>query len=435
MNQLWACEIEHLRIYADKVFRADRDTVVRAAAAYATRVEREDILSVDGDSATIQINGALTKQVSVIAWLLGFGGTTYGDILGAISRIAADDSIKNVTLAIDSPGGTVSGVDEVWTALRALGERKNVIAENRGLMASAAYWIASAAKKIVATSPVAMTGSIGVQMITYDWSEAYKRDGVQKIRIVSKNASNKDPDPTTDDGRAVYQAELDAVERVFVSRVATGRGISDEKVVRDFGQGALLIAKDPDSSKKSAISVEMIDGIIGELGTRSVQKIDANFLGVNSNIVQPVNEPLVNPSEGKDMKLAEILATDSALKAEIEALEQTAYQRGAAETRQRGTQAAAVLASDKYPDYIKTLAAAVLKGEKENAELTGAVGVVDMQREAERQRAAETETDQAGPTPAEPPVTAASNGEVRTPEDHVAAVNQLRAAQGMKEIK
>lgn len=263
MDPIWACELEYLRNYCDRVLMADPETEQSAIAFFMENPQERQILAVDGDTATIEIRGTLTNKPSFVGRFLGFVTTSYTDLQAAIEAIQADDSVKNVRLVVDSPGGNLTGLDETWMALRELAKSRAVVAENHGLMASAAYWLATAADRIVATSPAAETGSIGVYMLATDYSKMDAARGIKDIRIVSKNAPLKNPDPATAEGLKAYQARLDAIERVFISRVAEGRGISTEKVEKDFGRGAVLIASDPDASKPSALSVGMIDGVVG----------------------------------------------------------------------------------------------------------------------------------------------------------------------------
>lgn len=264
METLWACEIEHLRAYCEKVLRAGVETEKAAALFFSTNKEEpRPILTVDGDTATIDIQGTLTNQPSIIGSFLRFRSTSYTDIQEAIKEIAANDDIKKVRLAIDSPGGYMTGLDETWMALRDLSKTHAIVAENHGLMASAAYWLATAAQKIVTTSPSAETGAIGIYMMVVDWTEYDKNMGIKEIRIVSKNAPLKNPDAATKQGLAALQSRLDALERVFISRVAEGRKLSAATVEKDFGRGSLLIAQDPDPSKPSAMSVGMIDAVLG----------------------------------------------------------------------------------------------------------------------------------------------------------------------------
>lgn len=272
MELLWAVEIEFLRSYCDRVFGASKETEQAAAVFFADREETREILAVDGETATIDIRGTLTNTRSLIGSFLGFKYTSYIDIQNAIETIAADDTIKKVRLIIDSPGGNVTGLDETWLALRELSKDREIVAENHGLMASAAYWLATAAGKILATSPSAETGSIGVYLLYVDFTEYDKKQGIKDIRIVSKNAPLKNPDPAKAEGLKAYQDRLDALERVFISRVAEGRGVSTEKVEKDFGRGAVLVAQDPDPAKPSALSVGMIDSVIGTIGAAGGRK-------------------------------------------------------------------------------------------------------------------------------------------------------------------
>lgn len=78
---------------------------------------------------------------------------------------------------MDSPGGGVGGVPEAFAALAAVRGRKPTVALSNPLMASAAYWLASAADQIVA-SPSALTGSVGVYHLHEDYSRAADAVGV-----------------------------------------------------------------------------------------------------------------------------------------------------------------------------------------------------------------------------------------------------------------
>lgn len=441
MEQLWACELEHLRTYCDRVLCASEETEKNAAIAYESRKE-EGILSIDGDTAEIQIRGTLSNRRSVIGWFLGYGSTTYTDILEAIQTVEQDEMVRTVRLVIDSPGGNVAGLDDVWIALRNLSAKKTIVAENHGMMASAAYWIATAAGRIIATSPAAETGSIGVYMVTYDWTEYDKKYGVKEIRIVSKNAPNKVPDPATPEGLGVYQERLNAIERVFISRVAEGRGVENEFVEKNFGRGALLISEDPDKLKISALSVGMIDEVYGPESKKIFQIVDGISEAVeknncNDSLDCPTGEAVgrIEKTEGSKMskKLAELMAEDAALKTEAEALENAAYQRGKEESSARFNAASPILTGE-YPPHIKAIAVNVLKGEAEPAELKGAVEVYDATAEERKAAEAQRETEQAGATPPESPQVGEQDGVIRTEEDHQAQVARFRAAQG-QEVK
>jgi len=223
-----------------------------------------DILTFNdaGDEATIMITGPLSLDgPDFIDRLFGFGGTGYNNIIAAANLVRNNKSIKKTILHMLTPGGTVIGAGETHQAIAELAKVMPVIAENHGQLSSAGYLIAVAAHEIEASSPLAVTGSIGVAVAGIDVSDAMEREGVKHIKIISKNAPNKQADPATVEGHAVIQAEINAMERVFIDTVATGRNTTAEDVIENFGKGAELIARDPDESKPDAISVGMIDSV------------------------------------------------------------------------------------------------------------------------------------------------------------------------------
>jgi len=98
------------------------------------------------------------------------GFTNTGTLAATLGELRADPSVRGVLLQVDSPGGSVAGVAEAHSAvsdLVAAGKPVHVHAGN--LMASAAYWIASAASAIT-VGRSASVGSNGVYTVVYDYS-------------------------------------------------------------------------------------------------------------------------------------------------------------------------------------------------------------------------------------------------------------------------
>jgi ClpP class serine protease len=418
MVELWACMLDFLQGgFAERVLAADVETAIKAESR---DFSAPGILDVSGDSATINIQGPLSASVSKIAQMLGYGGTGYSDILSALDAIKKDESIRNVTLAINSPGGSIVGLDQVWQAVKDLGKTRNVIAENRGIMASAAYWIASAANSIWATSPATMTGSIGVQMVLVDYSEYDKKAGIKEIQIVSSNAPNKNPDPTTKAGRAAYQAQLDALEQVFLARVAEGRKTTIEDVAKNYGAGAMLISSSPSNGDKTSVSVGMIDGVIGGFD-RKIDPISEN--AKTEEIPQIFTETKMN--------LAEFLAANPEARQAIADLEGAAYKRGSDEYKARYAQAGLVL-SGEYPTVMKDLANKVMTGELRPEVLQGALAMHTHTAEQNKTAQAVEETAKIAETPAVPEhKTTSTDGVIRSEDDYKASVNKERVARGL----
>ena len=288
-EKIWAAEKSYIIDYQSRTENATADQVAAAEQAFGAK-PLPDILNLEGSTATIKIEGVLTRSgPSWIDRFFGYAGTGYKQILESIKIIDQDDSIKNVRLIVDSPGGEVSGVDEVYQAIKSLSKKKEIIAENHGMMASAAYWLSSVASKIIATSAVAETGSIGVIITAVDFSKAYEERGIKIVKIVSKNAPKKAPNIAKKEGRNVLQDRVDAIERVFIKRVAEGRNITQHKVIEDFGRGGLLIAEDPDKKMDNAVSVGMIDEVVNfDIKTvqESTEENEKDFFRKTSSLLE-----------------------------------------------------------------------------------------------------------------------------------------------------
>src|SRR5690606_30919548 len=117
------------------------------------------------------------------------GAVSVGILARDFSEALANPKIRGIVLEIDSPGGEATGINELGKMIAAGARQKPVIAYGGGMVASGAYWLASAAGEIV-VDETAMLGSIGV-VIT-----ARKRDGSDgTVEIVSSQSPNKRVDP------------------------------------------------------------------------------------------------------------------------------------------------------------------------------------------------------------------------------------------------
>jgi len=264
MHKLYAWEEQNLIAYLTTVESATPEELKLAAQMFGDSEpddDIDDIYNEDDDGAHIKVAGPLTQAgPPPIARLLGFSGTSYAGIRAAIDKARAS-SKDNVTMHFSSPGGEVMGVDQTWQAIRSLGQQKKVTARVEGMCASAAYYLASACDNIAATSPGDEIGSIGVKMVAVvPGPEGQKYE--KQVQIISKNAPNKSDDPSEKAGRTSMQSRVDASERVFMSRVAEGRGVSIDTVREKFGRGGLMLAEDPDPGEDDALSVGMIDKVV-----------------------------------------------------------------------------------------------------------------------------------------------------------------------------
>jgi signal peptide peptidase SppA len=196
-----------------------------------------------GAVAVIPIRGVLANRMSGMEE--SSGGASAEQIGAKVAHAAADPDIKTIVYDIDSPGGTVPGIQELAAQMFALRGVKKQVAQVNDCACSAAYWLASQCDEIVSI-PSGTTGSIGVFAAHEDLSAALDKEGI-KVTLISagKYKTSGNPfEPLSDEERAVIQARVDDAYGQFVKDVARGRGVTPADVRNGMGQGRALGAKE-----------------------------------------------------------------------------------------------------------------------------------------------------------------------------------------------
>lgn len=218
-----------------------------------------------GDAAVIAVIGYLSRYDG---WLTRFlGGTPIDALSLALTDALNNPAIRRIIMSFDSPGGEITGIHAMAESIRAANRKKPVTAYVGGQCASAAYWLASAAGRIV-VDETATLGSIGVVMSTQDTRKRDEAAGVRRIEIVSGQSPDKRLDATTDPGRAKLQAHVDTLADVFIADVARFRGTTADKVKRDFGRGGMVVGKAAIRAGM-ADSIGSLEGLIAGTSTTS----------------------------------------------------------------------------------------------------------------------------------------------------------------------
>lgn len=228
----------------------DRSLTRRAGPPSGLGAKRGQV----GRTAVISIIGYIEPRPSVFT-MLGIGSAA-SDISRALRTALADSGVDRIVLDIDSPGGSVFGVDELASEIRAASATKPIIGIANSVAASAAYWIGSAATELYVT-PGGQVGSIGIVAAHEDVSQSLKAAGVSITLITAgKHKAEGNPyGPLGSEARANLQAEVDSYGGDFTRAVARGRGVSVETVRRDMGQGRMLRGA-------AAVAAHMVDGVM-----------------------------------------------------------------------------------------------------------------------------------------------------------------------------
>lgn len=221
----------------------------------AEDAEREGLpVKVIGNTSVISVSGPMIKGDGWLARWFGLASTT--ETTMAVKSALADKDIENIVLLMDTPGGSVSALAELGDTVREAAQQKNVIAQVDGMTASAGYYVASQANKIYANR-MDMVGSIGTRLELYDFSEAFKKAGIEAVPIDTGEYKSAGMMGTkiTDEQKADFQRIVDGYFEDFKATVMQGRGM-DEKEFTAIADGRMFFASE-------AVDLGLIDGIQG----------------------------------------------------------------------------------------------------------------------------------------------------------------------------
>jgi signal peptide peptidase SppA len=191
----------------------------------------------------VPIHGTIAHRAD--AFELSSGGTSTEWLSAVMKRLTADESVRAIVLDIDSPGGSTEGMLTASDAIFAARQAKPVVAVANSMAASAAYWLASQAHEIV-VEPSGSVGSVGVLMITVDMTDHLAKEGykVEVIKFGSNKIEGNPYEPMSDETRAHFKAEVEAIGAQFHAHIARGREVSVEQVATTYGDGRMFLAED-----------------------------------------------------------------------------------------------------------------------------------------------------------------------------------------------
>lgn len=241
--------LEHVR-GLDLVRHAADYQAARAAGAVADPADPGYAVTAAG-VGLVEVRGALTKYGSSLS-----GAPSMVALRRAIRSAANDAAVGAIALVIDSPGGSVYGLDDLALEVADAARAKPVLAYVEDLAASAAYYVASQASRIVA-GPAALVGSIGTYMVIEDSSGAAADAGFI-VHVVKSGALKGAGEPgtaITDAQLGAWQQEVDAYAARFQSMVAAGRKLDPARVA-ELATGAVWMAP-------AALALGLIDEIGG----------------------------------------------------------------------------------------------------------------------------------------------------------------------------
>ena len=179
-------------------------------------------MQVENGVAIIPVRGVISREISDMERISGAADVL--DIEDMIDEAESRADVSAVMFDISSPGGTVTGVEELAQRIRDM--RKPSLTWTGDMMASAAYWIGSAAD-IVYASTSADVGSIGVYLPIVDSTRAHEMAGEYVDLIRSTKTPHKGAGfpgtKLTEAQRAEFQAGVDYLYDRFAGAVKSAR--------------------------------------------------------------------------------------------------------------------------------------------------------------------------------------------------------------------
>lgn len=177
--------------------------------------------------------------------------------LAAIEALAKDESVQAVIVAINSPGGTTAGGEELYEALTRLRAARPTVAVIGELGASAAYMTAIATDRVLARR-LSIVGSIGVLYQHVNAGKLLDTIGVGLDKVAS-GPLKAEPDinePLEGPARDSIAALVDDSFQWFVDIVAERRDLERASALR-LADGRIVTGR-------VGVETGLIDAIGGE---------------------------------------------------------------------------------------------------------------------------------------------------------------------------
>jgi signal peptide peptidase SppA len=219
--------------------------------------------NIKGKVALLPLVGTISQRIGSLQHTSGGVST---DEFGAWFDSAVNDNeIGAIVIDVDSPGGNVFGVQELSQKIFEARGIKPILAVANSLMASAAYWIASAADEII-VSPSSEVGSIGVIAVHTEQSGAQEQAGFKTtVMTAGKYKGEANPyEPLGDDAKSNIESRLSEFYSQFTSDVARNRDVKKADVIGGFGQGR-VVGADTAIKEGMADRVATFESVINRL--------------------------------------------------------------------------------------------------------------------------------------------------------------------------
>ena len=255
LRSAWAIQPERLleiqSIY-DTHLRGDKIDIpaIEARLGRPLASEQQEYRLREGGVAVLSIEGVLSPKANLFTRISNGASTQL--LTKQVESAIADPRVRGLILQVDSGGGNALGVPELADTVRELSSVKPIVTVTDGVMASAAYWIGSAANAVFGSGATVQVGSIGVVM-THNYTPNASNSQTTEITAGRYKRMATSAKPLDEEASAYLQQMVDHIYGVFVDAVAQNRGVSAEAVLENMADGRVFIGS-------QAVSAGLLDG-------------------------------------------------------------------------------------------------------------------------------------------------------------------------------
>lgn len=421
LNAPWAIQpsklLELNAIYAAHLSGEKIDlAAVEARLGHPLANEQQRDYDIIDGVAVISIDGVIAKKMNMFSMISG--GASSEIARRSLRAAKIDPSVHSIIQLIDSPGGTVDGTQTLGDEVFETRSTKPIVTLGSGMIASAAYWIGSAANAVYIAEDTTTVGSIGVVTAHQDISGAEAAKGVKTTEISAGKYKRiaSSYGPLSDDGRQSIQERLDYMYSLFVGAVARNRGVSTDDVLANMADGRVFIGN-------QAIEAGLVDGVMTLDALVEKLNQDRPIIGRSPaphRATLAPSTPATTTSKGITMNKEELQAAHPALAEELRA-------EGAASERDR----IQAIEGQAIPGHEKLIA--TLKFDGKSTAGDAAMAVVAAEKATRQAHAAASASDAPTPVPAAAPpaVVPVAASEKTRQELHAAALDHMAAHPGV----
>lgn len=288
MNNVYAMEESSLNKYLSIY---DNKGLHEAINKYAGQIDYKTYdASYHGSVGIIHISGIISRHADMFASFFGLGSAAIENIAKDFQSLLDNEEVKSIILDFDTPGGAITGVNELAEIIYKARGLKPIKAYVTGMACSAGYFLAAACDEII-IDEMGSVGSIGVMRVV-------SKQNDKSVIFKSSQSPMKNIEADSELGKAEYQAKVDYLASIFIDKVAKYRGITADEVINRGNKGGVLVG-----------AVAVTAGLADRLGSMDQLIIELNNINKKENYKEKkMPENLKEHAEEKAVDTASIEA-------------------------------------------------------------------------------------------------------------------------------